>query len=299
MAAWKPALTLDARRQIMEGSEKALADAIGRGADLRIQTEFRYNEHIDVTADNPEVVREVADFGVTYLMENRWTAGVMSLRQPITPPRGFGPRPSMSFFMYNQNGQQAIARPYLDGIPVTGTRGPSPIDDHADMPKYHEQDAWDADTNAPSSNFVYNFDVYRFWVLDEWEEVLSHTADGTVTSGSLDALIDVFSTGHDIKVGVRGLCADLARVPSETMTHELFVQTGPGYLQTATRLFCAGTHPVIRVKPDIPMRYESGGWDFGWILPRTDGVVSSLIYDPYTLQTRRTKRRHAIRWFAK
>jgi len=299
MAEWRPALTLDARRQIIEGSEEALADAIRRGADLRIQSEFRYNEHLDVTSDNSEVVREVADFRVTYLVENRWAAGVMSLRQPITPPKGFGPRPSMSFFMYNQNGQQAIARPYLDGIPVTGKRGPSPIDDHADMPKYHEQDSWDADTNAPSSNFIYDFDVYRFWVLDEWEEVLSHTADGAATSGSLDALMDAFSTGRDIKVGINGLCADLAEAPSEAMAHELFVQTGPGYLQTDTRLFCAGTHPVIRVKPAIPMRYESGGWDFGWILARTDGVVSSLIYDPYTLKTRRTKRRHAIRWFAR
>jgi len=299
VAAWKPVLTLDAHRRVVEGGEAALADAIRRGADLRIQTEFRYNEHIDVTSDNPEIVREVADFRVTYLVDDRWSAGVMSLRQPITPPVGFGPRPSMSFFMYNQNGQQAIARPYLDGIPVTGQRGPSPVGDHSDMPKYHEQDAWDADTNAPSSNFVYDFDMYRFWVLDEWEEVLSHTADGTVTSGSPDALFEAFSTGHDVKVGVCGLCADLAEDPSEAMTHELFVQTGPGYLQTGTRLFCAGTHPLIRVKPGIPMRYESGGWDFGWILVRTDGVVMSLLYDPYTLKTRRTKRRHAIRWFVR
>ena len=35
----------------------------GRGADLRIYTEFRHNEHIDITSNNPEiiVVESVAD----------------------------------------------------------------------------------------------------------------------------------------------------------------------------------------------------------------------------------------------
>ena len=306
LAGWKSALTLDAQRRPTDGSEKALVNAIRRGADLRIQTDFRFNEHIDTRSDNGELVREVSDFRVTHLLDDRWVAGHMNLRQPICPPEGFGPRPSMSFFMYNQNGQQAVARPFLDGPPAAGTRGPSRVadgfaskDDHADMPKFHEQDSWDADTNAPSSNFIYEMDLYRFWVLDEWEEALSHTADGTVVSGSLDALMDAFLSGHDVKVGVSGLCADLAEDPSEAMSHEMFVQAGPGYYQTESRLFCAGTHPLIRVKPGIPMRYESEGWDFGWILPRTDGTVAGLIYDPYTLKTRRTSGRHAIRWFVR
>lgn len=306
MANWKRALELDANRSIVAGSEAALCDAIRRGADLRIQTDFRFNEHIDLSSDNAELVREVSDFRVTHLLDDRWVAGHMNLRQPIHPPEGFGPRPSMSFFMYNQNGQQAVARPYLDGPPVAGTRGPSRVDDgfaskgdHDAMPKFHEHDSWDADTNAPSSNFIYDMDMYRFWVLDEWQETLSHTADGTVTSGSLDALMDAFLSGHDVKVGVSGLCADLADDPSEAMGHELFVQTGPGYYQTESRLFSAGTHPLIRVKPGIPMRYESEGWDFGWMLPRTDGVVMGLIYDPYTLETRRTRTRNAIRWFVR
>jgi hypothetical protein len=304
MAKWTPALTLNAERQVVDGSEKSLADAIRRGADLRIQTDFLFNEHIDTSSDNSELVREVSDFRVTHLLDDRWVAGHTNLRQPIHPPEGFGPKPSMSFFMYNQNGQQAIARPLLDGAPVAGTRGPSRVadgfatkEDHDRMPKFHEHDSWDADTNAPSSNFIYDFGAYRFWVLDEWEEALCHAADGTVTSGSLDALMDAFQSGHDVKVAVSGLCADLAEDPSQAMSHELFAQTGPGYYQTESRLFSAGTHPLIRVKPAIPLRYESEGWDFGWILPRTDGIVASLIYDPYTLATRRTKTRHAIRWF--
>jgi len=299
MSHWTCALELDASRSIVAGSEADLCAAIRCGADLRILTEFRHNEHLDVTSDNNEIIREVSDFRVTYLVEDRWAAGIMSLRQPINPPDGFGPRPSMSFFLYNQNGRQAIARPYLDGVAASGKSGSSPIDDHTDMPKYHEYNAWDADTNAPSSNFAYDFEVYRFWVLNEWEEVFSHTPEGAVISGSFAALMDAFSCGRDIKVGIRGLCADLAEPGNDIIPHEVFVQTGPGYYQTESRMFCAGSHPIIRVNPAIPMHYESGNWDFGWILPRTDGMVSSLIYDPYTLQTRRSKTQHDIRWFVR
>jgi hypothetical protein len=112
MTAWTCALTLDASRQTIAGSEIALTDAIRRGADLRVYTEFRHNQHIDTTSANDELVREVAEFAVTYLVDDRWTAGLMSQRQPVSLPDGFGPRPSMSFFLYNQDGHQAIGRPH-------------------------------------------------------------------------------------------------------------------------------------------------------------------------------------------
>ena len=115
MKEWACALTLDADRAVVAGSEQQLADAIRCGADLRILTEFRHDEHIDVTSDCDELVREVAEFAVTYLVDDRWTAGVMSLRQPVDLPTGFGPRPSMSYFLYNQDGTQAIARLHIDG----------------------------------------------------------------------------------------------------------------------------------------------------------------------------------------
>lgn len=56
----------------------------------------------------------------------------MTLRQPIELTEGFGERPSMSFFLYNQDGRQAIARPYLDGGGVTGRVGESPFQPPAD-----------------------------------------------------------------------------------------------------------------------------------------------------------------------
>lgn len=297
MASWTSVLELDRRRAATSGSDKALCDAIGRGADLRILTEFIYNEHIDPRSANAEIVSEVSDFRVTYLIDGGWAAGIMSQRMPICPPDGFGPRASMSFFMYNQDGQQAIARPYLDGPPVQGQRGSSPLDDHGDMPKYHQLDGWDAATNAPSSNFIYDFERYRYLVCDRWREVLAHTADGDVVSGSLDALIEAFEEGREIKVGIRGLCADLAEAASPAPEHTVFVQTGPGYYCTERKLFSAGSQPVVRVCPSVPMRYKSDGWDFGWLMPRSDGFVDRWLCDPYTLRFEKKPGRFAIRWF--
>jgi hypothetical protein len=290
-------LTLNTDRTVRDGSFAALADAIRRAADLRIATEFRHNEHIDTTSDNPELVREVAEFRVTYLLDDRWSAGIMTLRQPVSLPDGFGPRPSMSFFLYNQDGRQAIARPYLDGTPATGALGPAPLDDHGDMPRYHQQDSWDAGTNAPSSNFVYDFDVYRFLVNDRWQEALAHTADGAVISGSVEALAEAFARGRPIKLGIRGLCADLAGSPAHALDHEVFVHGGSCYYYTGRKLFMTGTHPLVRVRPAIPLRYASRGWDFGWLMARTDGHVARWLCDPYTLAFHKSAERYAIRWF--
>jgi hypothetical protein len=233
---------------------------------------------------------------VTYLVEKRWAAGALTLRQPVALPDGFGPRPSLSLFLYNQDGQQAIARLYVDGPPAPGPIGPSPAADHSRMPRYHEFDRWDDGTNAPSSNFVYDFDVLRYFVRDDWTEVLHHAADGTVLAGSVDALAAAFARGAEIKVGITGLCADLAS-GEEPPAHEAFIQAGSCYYYSQRKLFIAGAHPLVRVAPAIPLRYRSRGWDYGWLLLRSDGQVATLLYDPYSLTPRRDSRRHALRWF--
>ena len=296
---WTCVLVLDRAQRPVSGSSEALVGAIRRGADLRIGTEFRHNEHIDPKSTDPELIQEVADFRVTYLLEDRWAAGIMNLRQPISLPDGFGPRPSMSFFMYNQDGWQAIARPHLDGESNSGKIGPAPVDDHRDMPKYHQFDSWDAGTNAPSSNFVYDFETIQYWVCNDWEEVFSHTADGKVVAGSFDSLTTEFALGRDVKVGIDGLCVDLAEDPAHAIRHEMFVQCGPGYCYTGRKLFMAESQPIVRVGPGIPMRYRSKGWDFGWLMPRTDGFVARRLFDPYTLKGQDSHGRHAIRWFVR
>ena len=299
MATWTCVLELDSDRRVLSGSAAALSQAIARGADLRIYTEFRHNEHIDVTSDNPERIREVAEFGVTYLVDGRWVAGIMSLRQPIELPVGFGPRPSMSFFLYNQNGQQAIARPFLDAKLAPGEPGPSPNEPPADMPKYHIVDSWDAMTNAPSHNFIYDFDVFRYFVSDSWQEVLAHDAEGQVESGSLEELVDAFSSGCAVKIAVRDLCDELAPQAGSGLSHAVFVETGSCYYYAEQELFVTGSHPVVRVRSGIPVRYETEGWDFGWLMARSDGHVVYRRCDPYTLEFTDCQSRYAIRWFVR
>ncbi|MCX5658160.1 MAG: hypothetical protein NTW19_00365 [Planctomycetota bacterium] len=299
MNRWTCALELDTQRRVVAGSAAALSDAIARGADLRIGTAFRHNEHINVESPCNELIREVAEFGVTYRLASGWVAGVMSLRQPIELPEGFGARPSMSFFLYNQDGTQAIARPHLDGLAPTAQPGPStPIVD-AKMPRYHTSDSFDAGTLSPSHNFVYDFETFRYHVRDDWREALSHEADGTVRSGSLDALTDAFWSGAAIKVGVRGLAAAIDGDASGAGDEELFVHTGSHYYYTDRRLFMLGSHPIIRIRPGQPMRYASRGWDFGWLMLRTDGHVVYRRCDPYTLAFTDIPGHYAIRWFVR
>ncbi|MCX6622261.1 MAG: hypothetical protein NTY38_14575 [Acidobacteria bacterium] len=293
--AWKCVYTLDQQRRPAGGSERALLDAIRRGADLRIATAFRHNEHIEPGSSSPELIRETAEFRVTYLVDDRWVAGIMTLRQPISLPGGFGPRPSMSFFLYNQDGRQAIARPHLDGMAASGAPGRSPLDDHSGMPKYHQEENWDAATNAPSSNFVYDFDRYRFFVRDDWTQVLAHAASGRVLSGSVDALARAFDGGQDIKVAVRGLCADLGDGPE----HEVLIQTGSNYYYGERKLFISGSHPLVRVRAAVPVRYSSGNWDFGWLMARTDGKLVRRLADPHTLAFRDSETQCAMRWFVR
>jgi hypothetical protein len=298
-SSWHCALTLDAQRNITDGGPEDLAAAVRRGADLRVQTAFRHNEHIDTDSSSAELVEEVAEFKATYLLNDRFAAGIMTNRQPVQLPDGFGPRPSMSFFLYNQDGHQAIARPFLDGRASPGEPGPAPPEDHSAMPKYHHLDGFDAGTNAPSGNFIYDFEQYRFLVRDDWTEVLSHGAEGQVVSGAVDDLAAAFVDGCDVKVAIRGLCADLDADRDPVTAHEVFVPVGYSYYYTEQKLYIGATHPTVRVKTSIPMRYESRSWDFGWLLPRTDGYCARLLNDPYSLQFHRSTARYAMRWFVR
>ncbi len=301
MTRWRCELELDASRKVVGGSATALSCAIGRGADLRIGTEFRHNEHIDVTSSSCELIREVAEFPVTYSIDGRWSAGIMTLRQPIELPTGFGKRPSMSFFLYNQDGTQGIARPFLDGVISDRVLGPSQLAPPDGMPRYHIMQAWDERTNAPSHNFVYDFDHFRYFVDDSWQQVLHHTQDGRVESGRLPDLIDAFSSGCDIKLGIENLCDNFSPAPAADLvpSHEVFVRGSSGYCYTEQNLFMIGTHPLVRVRPEIPARYRSNAWDFGWLMVRTDGHIVYRRCDPYTLQFTDQIQRHPVRWFVR
>lgn len=303
MGTWKLALELDSERNIVKGSNEELSNAIRAGADLRISTLFRHEEHIVVGDSIHEDVTEVAEFGVTHLVNDHWVAGNMSLRQPLHPPLSFHGKPSMSYFLYNQNGQQAIARPFFKCPPKQGEMGSSVPVPPEGMPKYHLQTAWDAETNAPSENFIYDFGFYRYFVNEVWEEVLSHDANGNVIKGSVEALKEAFLAGDEVKLGIRDLCSALGGSQLESQepvtSHEIFIQGGTSCFNHERGIFSVGTHPLVRIKPNIPMMYESENWDFGWVFATTGGHVSFRRCDPYTLKFKDLELRHAMRWFVK
>lgn len=283
--------------QPIAGSAAELRTAIARGADLRIYSEFRHNEHIDVDSTDDDLVQETMDMRATYLIDGRWAAGIITLRQPVALPDQFGPRPSLSLFLYNEDGSQAIARPHLDGPPAVAPHGPSPTVDHSGMPRYAEHDRWDDATNAPSSNFTYAFDTLRCFVREDWRLVLHHASNGDVIAGSYAELADAFARGVEWKIGITGLCDDLAARDEPALPHEVFIQAGSCYLYTRREQLIASSHPVVRVRPAIPLRYQSDAWDYAWLIARTDGHVARLAYDPYTLAPARHTARCEIKWF--
>ena len=294
---WRCALSLDENRRPDSGSTEELARAIRAGADLRVGTAFRHNEHIDPASDSNELIREVMDFRITYLIEDRWVAGIENLRCRIRLPDGFGPRESMSFFLYNQDGHQAIARPFLDERSATGQPGPSPINDWPEMPKYHELESFDADTNAPSSNFIYDFEYFRFHGSPHLAGSVVPRRRRNRDRRRCQRVGRRIARGAEVKVAIRGLCDDLISDEAPPIDHEVFIHLGACYYYTEQRLFMASANPVVRTRPSIPLGYGSCVWDFGWLMPRTDGHVARWLCDPYTLKFRRDSRRYAIRWF--
>ena len=124
---------------------------------------------------------------------------------------------------------------------------------------------------------------------------MAHDATGHVVSGAVADLADAFASGRAIKIGVSGLCEDLAE--GDALDQELFVEIGSGYYYTEQQLFIAGSHPVVRVRPAMPMTYTSQGWDSGWLVLRTDGSVIYRRCGPYTLTFDDHPYHCAIRWF--
>ena len=82
--------------------------------------------------------------------------------------------------------------------------------DGEERTKFHLIDSHDSLTNAPSSNYLYEFGHVRWRVRGGWREIFSAAADGAVRSGSVAALAGALAEGMELKVGVEGLCAEMA-----------------------------------------------------------------------------------------
>jgi hypothetical protein len=168
------------------------------------------------------------------------------------------------------------------------------------MAKMSAEEAFDLGTLGPSRNFVYDMEVYRFIVRDDWEELLAHDAEGTVVRGSIDAVEAAQIEGRELKVAIRGLAAEVATsVGLPAVNHEIVSNLGSGFFHVGPRLYNALTHPIVRVAPAVPLRYRSQGWDLVWVHLRTDGRATVRRLDPWTQAWTDTPARFAARWFAR
>ena len=292
---YKSLLELNNKLQITAGSTGALNEALARGADLKIETVFRHDEHMDLTSPIKDRVREVSEFPASIIVDGRWSAAFMTMRQPADVPHGFGPRASLSLFMYNQDGTQAIARPYLDGGAVTGVKGPCEPYSYGAHGKMRYLSCFDRGTNAPCDNFVYEFDSFRYLACDRYIPLCSFGSGGDLISGDREALWGAVRAGADIKVGITGVCGGLPS--AKPYKHTVYVRAAFLYHYQEGGLLVAETHPFVRVAPDIPLRYASDNWDYCWAIVRTDGKCSLMRMDPHTLAFTELKENFAVSWF--
>jgi len=281
---YKSLLELNNKREIIAGSAEALNEALMRGADLKIETVFRHDEHMDINSPIKDHVREVSEFPATIVVDGRWSASFMTVRQPANVPYGFGPRASLSLFMYNQDGSQAIARPYLDGGAITGVKGQCEPYSYSEHEKMRYLSCYDRGTNAPCDNFIYDFDSFRFLVCDRYRPL-----------HSMEMLFECIRTGADVKVGISGICDELPGAKS--YEHVVYIRAAFLYHYQESGLLVAETHPFVRVAPDIPMRYATDNWDYCWAILRTDGDCSVMRMDPHTLKFTELKRNYKVTWF--
>ncbi len=302
-SSWKCVLELSRDREIQSGSEKMLADAVGRGADLRTYTEFYFEEHVapfqgmEAAEDEKGLVREVMDFRQVYLEQGQHVAGLASPRQPMNPVIGFnGTQPRLSMFVYNMTGHQSCGGLVLDDQVETMTPGCNVMEAAPDaIPKMSASECLDVGTSGGSSNFIYDMEKYRFIVRDDWTLLLSHDENGNVIEGSWEALAGAQQSGKEFKVGIRNLCGDLG----DAIDHEVFTPVGAGFNHLKRRVYEVQTFPLVRIAPCIPLKYSSRGWDMSWLMIGTNGHAFCRTLDPYTRKFRDWEQNYACRWFCR
>ena len=156
------------------------------------------------------------------------------------------------------------------------------------LERYHPQESWDDDSNAPSRKFMYDFELIE-WLTNApvWRDVLRQADDGAVLSGSVSALAEASSRGCTIKVAVAGLCDDLSEASGQPqLAHEVFVDCHSHYhyststKETGVPTFTAATQPLPRVAPGTPTTFQSNSWDYSWLHVSTSGEVAQRRLNP-------------------
>jgi len=301
---WQCLLELDPNRKVVSGDRETLRRAIANGADLRIYTEWLFEEHVApdlkraMKDDEAGMLQEVIDFRETMTVGDEHACGVTTLRQSILPIERFNPAAPnrMSYFLYDLDGWQGCANLLFGEAAGAGESvAKRVIPPRPDMPKMSEMEQFDAGTTGPSSRFIYQFERYRYFVRDDWQEVFAHDEEGEAVSGSFDALHAAHQSGRDLKVAIRNVCTDWA----EKNEHEVFTLIGSSWVHTGRKSLEGLSHPLVRIAPGKPIRYSSRGWDVAWVYVGTEGHATVRKLDPWTREFHDEPTRLACRWFAR
>ena len=297
--SWRCLLELNPRRQVVSGDRAALCAAIARGADLRVFTEWLFEEHVapglgrPARDDEAGLLQEVIDFRQTIVVADAYAAGITTQRQAILPLVGFNPDgpARLSFFLYDLEGRQACATILLDPEPRSEPGSMRLVPPRADMPKMSQAEQYDQATTAPSINFIYDFERYRYFVRDDWRQVLSHDGNGEVIDGSFDDLHEAHHSGCELKVAVRDLAAG--------ESNEILSLVGTSWVHTARRELEGLTHPLVRLDASRPLKYASGTWTVAWVFLSTNGSAKLRVLDPYRRRFHEEAGNFACRWFVR
>ena len=211
--------------------------------------------------------------------------------------------PKMSFFMYTDGRRAGAANLVFGAPPETGrpARASGRWSLHPPTcPRSGTQEFFDLGTSGPSRNFVYDMEAYRFFVRDEWEEILAHDAAGTVTGRLVRGPGGgpgrrPRDQGRDSRPGRR------ARIAGHVAGAARNVHPRRVWLHPCSSGSLRDTDPPAG--PDcrrtFPIRYGSGNWDVAWIFLRTDGQATVRRLDPWTRVWEDRPTRFACRWFAR
>ena len=286
-------LVLNPQRKAIKGSTRLLNNRLAAGGDLRICTGFIHNEHIDPRSRDSQLIEETSTFAETVIIDGKWSAFFMTLRQPVHLRKGFGYPNALSLFLYNQDGRQGIARLVMDGTIDKTVKRDS---EHGGYPKMVTLGINDEQTAGISKNFIYDFENFDFIVSNCYREVYAHNRDGRRTFGSKEALAKAYRNGRGIKLAVKGL----SKVLWGNTGHEdeIFIHCGSSYYYTKDRLMFTNTLPFVSVPADIPLTYKPKSFRYCWIIARSDGRLEVRAYNVFknTWETRAA--RLPLRWFA-
>jgi len=287
------AMTLNPKLEIIQGSVVNLNSLLAAGADLKVSTGFTFNEHIDINSKDDQTVAETSTFAQTVIIDDHWSAGFMTLRQPVELPNGFGTANSLSLFLYNQNGLQAMAKLVLDGQVEKALNNDT---DDFGYVKNHLISMNDQGTCGVSRNFIYDFDFMAFSLNDIYEELFANSKEGICVGGSIDGMAEAYAKGRGIKLAVKDISEALWG--KSTHSDEHFLHCASSYYLTKEKVMIASSLPFISVPADIPLTYKARSYKYCWLVARSDGRVEIRSYSPFEnkwlTQTMRTK----LRWFA-